>query len=224
MNELSVFVDESGDFGVYDYRSPYYIISLVFHEQNNDIQKDLNQLENELSYLDLPEHCIHASPIIRSENEYKELSLEDRRKILKRLMQFIRHINISFKTIFIEKKHICNPSEINSKLRKQLVQFIREKRELFYGFNSVKIYYDNGQIEVTRILFSAFKDELENVEFRKVIPSQYRLFQVADLICTLKLTELKMLNHSLSKSEKVFFENERILKKNYLKPLKLKEI
>lgn len=224
MNELSVFVDESGDFGVYDYRSPYYIISLVFHEQNNDIQKDLNQLENELSYLDLPEHCIHAGPIIRSENEYKELSLEDRRKILKRLMQFIRHINISFKTIFIEKKHICNPSEINSKLRKQLVQFIREKRELFYGFNSVKIYYDNGQIEVTRILFSAFKDELENVEFRKVIPSQYRLFQVADLICTLKLTELKMLNHSLSKSEKVFFENERILKKNYLKPLKLKEI
>ena len=80
MNELSIFVDESGDFGVYDYRSPYYIISLVFHAQNNDIQSDLNRLESELNYLGLPEHCVHAGPIIRSENEYKELSLEDRRK------------------------------------------------------------------------------------------------------------------------------------------------
>ena len=25
MNELSIFIDESGDFGEYDYRSPYYI-------------------------------------------------------------------------------------------------------------------------------------------------------------------------------------------------------
>lgn len=177
MNELSIFVDESGDFGVYDYRSPYYIISLVLHEQNNDIQSDLNRLESELNYLGLPDHCVHAGPIIRSENEYKELSLEDRRKILKTLMKFIRHINISFKTIFVEKKHLCNPSEINGKLRKQLVEFVKEKREWFSKFDLVKIYYDNGQIEITRILFSAFNTELENVEFRKVIPSQYRLFR-----------------------------------------------
>ena len=33
MKELSIFIDESGDFGDYDYRSPYYIIAMVFHEQ-----------------------------------------------------------------------------------------------------------------------------------------------------------------------------------------------
>ena len=48
--------------------------------------------------------------------------------------------------------------------------------------------------------------------------------QVADLICTLKLTELKMLNHLLFKSEKYFFGDERTLKKNYLKPLTKKEL
>ena len=32
--ELSVFVDESGDFGEYDHHAPYYIISLVFHNQS----------------------------------------------------------------------------------------------------------------------------------------------------------------------------------------------
>ena len=74
-------------------------------------------------------------------------------------------------------------------------------------------------MEVTRILSSVFNALLENVEFKKVIPADYRLFQVADLICTLKLTELKANRHLLSKSKIYFFENERTLKKNYLKPL-----
>ncbi len=222
--ELSIFVDESGNFGEYDYHAPYYIISLVFHNQNNDIQSDLEHFENELAHLNLPNHCVHAGPIIRSEEEYKGMSLDERRKILKRLMAFIRHINISYKTIYIEKKHITDSVEAIGKLSKQLSSIIRENIDLFCSFDVVKIYYDNGQVEVTRVLSSVFNALLENVEFRKVIPSQYRLFQVADLICTLKLTELKLENHTLSKSEKTFFENERTLKKNYLKPIKIKEL
>ncbi|MCI6703500.1 MAG: hypothetical protein SOU06_05655 [Bulleidia sp.] len=49
MKELSVFVDESGDFGEYDYHSPFYIISLVFHDQVYDISSDLAHLENSLN-------------------------------------------------------------------------------------------------------------------------------------------------------------------------------
>ena len=63
---------------------------------------------------------------------------------------------------------------------------------------------------------------LDNVEFRKVIPSDYRLFQIADLVCTLQLLEFKCDNHTLSNSEKRFFKSERVLKKNYIKPLKQK--
>lgn len=222
--ELSVFVDESGDFGEYDYHAPYYIISLVFHNQSNDIQFDLSHFNDELAYLNLSNHCVHAGPIIRSEEEYKGMSLDERRKILKKLMAFIRHIDISYKTIYIEKKHIKDSIEATGKLSKQLSSLIRENMDLFCSFDVVKIYYDNGQVEVTRVLSSVFNVLLENVEFRKVIPSQYRLFQVADLICTLKLTELKLENHTLSKSEKAFFEDERTLKKNYLKPIKKKEL
>ena len=43
MKELSIFVDESGDFGEYNYQSPYYIISMVFHNQNINIDQDLNK-------------------------------------------------------------------------------------------------------------------------------------------------------------------------------------
>lgn len=218
--ELSIFVDESGDFGEYDFHSPFYIISLVFHDQENDIFYEVEKLEQEMSYIGWPNQCIHAGPVIRSEYEYNGYSLEERQKILKRLMSFTRKVGIKQRTIYIEKKNLTDSVETTGKLSKQLASLIRNNLEWFLGFDVVKVYYDNGQVEVTRILSSVFNTLLDNVEFRRVIPAEYRLFQVADLICTLKLTELKMENHLLSKSEKYFFKDERTLKKNYLKPLK----
>ena len=38
LRELSVFIDESGDFGDYCFHSPYYIIAMIFHNQSTDIQ------------------------------------------------------------------------------------------------------------------------------------------------------------------------------------------
>ena len=37
-------------------------------------------------------------------------------------------------------------------------------------FDCLKIYYDNGQVEVTSILSSVFNALLDNVEFKKIIP------------------------------------------------------
>jgi hypothetical protein len=55
------------------------------------------------------------------------------------------------------------------------------------------------------------------------MPGQYKLFQAADLLCTLILVKLKLQNHLFSKSEMIFFGSIRELKKNYLKPLSKKE-
>ena len=68
MSELSIFIDESGDFGPYDYRSPYYIITMVFHDQSVDISTPITKLEADLSNRGFPNHCVHTGPIIRREN------------------------------------------------------------------------------------------------------------------------------------------------------------
>ena len=70
------------------------------------------------------------------------------------------------------------------------------------------------------LLFNAL---LDNVEFRRVYPSDYRLFQVADLVCSLKLLKLKMESHELAKNELLIFEQERVLNRKYLKVLEDKE-
>lgn len=223
MKELSIFIDESGDFGEYSYHSPYYIITMVFHNQSSSIESEMEHLEKDLSYLSLSNHCLHTGPIIRKEENYSLMDIRERRRIFNKMVAFTKQIDIKYKCFYIEKKHIEDVVEATGKLSKQISNFIREHYHDFLDFDDVKIYYDNGQIEVSKILSSVFNAMLPEVEFRKVAPSKYKLFQVADLLCTMCLIQLKMNNNQISKSELAFFGNIRDLKKNYLKPLSKKE-
>ena len=222
MKELSIFIDESGDFGEYDYRSPFYIISMVMHDQRIDISTDLEKLNNELSLLGYSDHCVHAGPIIRQESEYRFVELGERQKILKKLMTFLRKININCNCVYIEKKHIEDEVAAVGKLGKQIANFIRDNYSYFLSFDKVIIYYDNGQVELTKILTSVFNTLYTHVEFRKVKPVDYKLFQIADLICTMELLAEKAENNSFTHSEIDFFDNIRDFKKNYLKHIRKK--
>lgn len=223
MKELSVFIDESGDFGEYSPHSPYYIISMVFHNQENGIEDHVKKLNRELSFLGLENHCVHTGPIVRREEDYSSMNITERRRILNKMISFIKQIDIKYKCFYIEKKHLVDPVDASGKLSKMIATFVRDNYNEFTSYDIVKIYYDNGQIEVNKILSSVFNVVLENVEFKKVLPSDYKLFQVADLICSFKLIKLKMDNNSLSSSEESFFDGIRNLKKNYLKSLSKKE-
>lgn len=219
MKELSIFIDESGDFGEYSSHSPYYIITMVFHNQQLSIDEDVRQLDEALSLMGIEGHCVHVGPLIRREEDYRHMDMKERQRILNRMLSFIRKADIRYKSFYIEKKHIEDKVEATGKLAQSIGSFIRDNYEEFMSYGVVKIYYDNGQVEVNKILSSVFNALLNNVEFRKVLPSEYKLFQVADLCCTFELIRLKLENAELSNSEKKFFGPKANLKKSYLKPL-----
>lgn len=223
MKELSVFIDESGDFGEYDYHCPYYIITMIFHDQEKNIQGDIKKLDRTLSYMNMDNLCIHTGPIIRREEIYAYMDIHQRRRIFNKMIAFIRQIDISYKCFSVEKKQVANVVDATGKLSKQISQFIKENYSEFLLFTTVKIYYDNGQIEISKLISSVMNSLLPNTEFRRVMPEKYKLFQVADLVCSMELVRLKLENNLLSKSEEIFFGNPRDLKKNYLKPLQKKE-
>jgi hypothetical protein len=89
----------------------------------------------------------------------------------------------------------------------------------FMQYERIVVYYDYGQMELTKILVSVFNTILNNVEYRKVIPANYKLFQAADMLCTLELLSIKAERRTLSKSELLFFSSERDLHKSYLKAI-----
>ena len=62
MKELSIFVDESGDFGDYEKHAPYYIVTLVLHNQDKDIKDELKKLDIALDHLGYTEkQAIHIT-------------------------------------------------------------------------------------------------------------------------------------------------------------------
>lgn len=103
MKELSIFIDESGDFGEYDYRSPYYIVSFVFHNQENDISLNITKLDRILTRFNINNNCIHTAPLVRGEEIYQNMDLHARRKILNSFFAFLKDINISYESFYVEK-------------------------------------------------------------------------------------------------------------------------
>ena len=221
MSELSVFIDESGDFGPYDIRSPYYIIAMVFHDQASDISGPIEQLDEDLANRGFPNHCVHTGPIIRRENEYSFESIQMRRSILNSMVTFIKHCKIRYHCFHIEKKHIDDSVQASARLSLLISRFIRAHYQEFLSYDKVKVYYDNGQIEISKILASVFTILLPEIEIKRVTPSHYRLFQAADMFCSMELVRLKAEASILSASELEFFGSIRDLKKNYLKILTL---
>lgn len=218
MRELSVFCDESGDFGAYDHRSPYYIVSLVLHDQATDIQCEISYLEQSIANMGFNRGLtIHTAPLIRRESEFANVSMGERRKLFDALFSFFRHSNVSYRTFVVEKKRFGSGEDLATRLASIMGQFLRENLEYFQGYDRVVVYYDKGQKEVTRTLKIIFSANLYNVEFRIVQPDNYRLFQVADLACTLELLQLKHKNKTVSSSERDFFINTKRLKKIYFR-------
>ena len=227
MKTLSIFIDESGDFGKYDYHSPYYLLTLVLHDQNNLISNELYSLNNKLCnyYPEQSKTVVHTGPIIRGEEIFRLINFEDRRHIFNALFAFSISVNIKYFTISVNKKESDNsPFWLNTKLVKGLNSFINENLDYLISFNKIIIYYDGGQREINSILNTIFHSHFDNVEFRQVKPYEYRLFQVADLFCTIELIKLKFDTKTASKSEISFFKNERSFKKNYYKSINKKKI
>ena len=95
---------------------------MVMHNQSIDISEELKQLNNELSQMGYSDHCVHAGPVIRQEAEYRFVEIGVRRKILKRLMTFLRKIDIKCNSVYIEKKHLEDEVTAAGKLSKQIAR------------------------------------------------------------------------------------------------------
>jgi len=213
---ISVFIDESGDFGFVGDASKYYLITFIFHNQKDDISVNINKIK------DRP--VFHAGPIIRREYPFQNDTLEERKKLLQSIFMFTYSLPIKIKTFFYNKKEFNNDIlKMQARISKDLFNFFLDNKDLFEGYK-MKIYYDNGQNELSKLLNFNLAISTIDYEFKKEVHARdYRLYQVADFVTTIKLLEVKMKNSELSKTEKMLIDT-RNLKNVYLRTLKKKEL
>lgn len=221
---LSIFIDESGDFGPYDPHTPLYLVAILLHDQHISIAERISAFETHLTNLGYPQHAIHTGPLIRRESVYSNDLIENRKKLFNALFNFTRKLNIHYACAKIKKIECRDAVSVNTRLSKEISDILHANESFWNSYDKVIIYYDNGQIELTKILISVFSALYTHVEFRKVKPVNYKLFQVADLICTMELLSAKAEANAFSRSELEFFGNVRSFKKNYFKHIQKKKI
>jgi hypothetical protein len=215
VSELSIFIDESGDFG--DGGSCYYVVAFVFHDQRSDVAPHLARLAQSLADIGVPaNHAVHTGAAIRGEAEYRGIPVATRKGAFTRLFAFARSAPVAYQAFAFRKREHPDRLKLKGAISRAFALFLRDNAEFFLGFDKVIAYYDNGQAEITDIVNTLFNAFFFDVEFRKVVPSDYRLFQVADLCCTLELLRIKQADHCLSRSDLYFFQSYRALKKDYL--------
>lgn len=218
MSELSVFVDESGDFGSVSHHSPFYIVSLVLHVQSHPIDTQVKRFRNRIRTEQLENLLpVHTAPLIRREKPYEHIDGAGRRRLFDALFSFARRCEIKHKCLVIDKRKFGCGHDLEERIGRELGLFVRENIEYFQSFEKVIVYYDKGQKEISRTLRVSFAASLSHVEHRLVAPADYMLFQVADLCCTMELVEAGRAERGLTKSESAFFGGAASFKKTYLK-------
>ena len=95
---LSIFIDESGDVCFINDASKYYIVSFVFHNQQNDIKSNLSKIKNYPVF--------HAGPIIRREYPFENMDMIERKKYFN-IYLFLHYLyQLKLKLLFMIKKYL----------------------------------------------------------------------------------------------------------------------
>ena len=212
MHRLNIFVDETGEFGFGKGSSKLYGISFTFHEHNNDIMPELTKLNDKLNRIGYT-NMIHMADLIMKRNEYKNFSIEKRKSIFNAIYQFSRRIPVKYYTIIVDKRYTDNSRILRQKLSSEINKMIKEKEAYFNQFDTIVLYYDNGQETLGIILdsiFSRFNGYKHKIDFDH---KEKRLFQVSDMLTYIDKYDYKYKNKmSFTKGEKFFFSTEEIRK------------
>lgn len=219
MSELSLFIDESGDFGDYKPSTPYYIVSMVFHDQSNGIGQQMLDLNSDLVNNNIRTSSIHTRPLLRHEDEYRDFTVQEQRYLLSRLYLFAKKCDLRYK-VFSFDRRICRTSEeLTRQVSREVTDFVHRQRDLFASYGKTILYYDDGQKQLARII-TGMDEIIPNLDHRHVDPTDYRLYrlaQVADLACCLELTKLHFDAKQPTTSERYVFGTARDFKKSFYK-------
>lgn len=212
IKRLNIFVDETGEFGYGVKSSMLYGISFTFHEQNNDISGELNNLNNRLMKIGYT-NMIHMSDLIMRRGDYSKFDIKMRKSIFNSIYQFSRKIPVKYHTIIIDKRFIDNGNVLRKQIINEVNQMIKNNEGYFNKFDKIVMYYDNGQEPLGYILdslFIRFNSYEHRVKFDHV---EKRLFQVSDMLTYVDKAIYKhKKNIKYEKSELYFFGNDELRK------------
>lgn len=224
MRELSIFIDESGDAA---FRSKFYLVTLVFHDQSVSLAGRFAKYEAALRDQQLDCMPFHFNPLLNGNDDYRWKDIRNRKRQLAAFTAFVQYLPIRYATFLFEKRgRLDDPVRLAAAIEADVSRFLRANLADLQRYDKVKIYYDGGQSLVTRALHKVIEGTLaaQAAIYRDTTPGKYRLAQVADYLCGIELTAAKYERHLQTKTDTEFFGGTRDFKKNFLKKMRKKRV
>ena len=220
-HELSIFADESGDRAGL---SRYYVLCLVFHDQSIDITKDISKYEEHLAHSNLPNIPFHSEPLLNGRKDYELIDIKNRKKMLSAFATLVRHLPFRYASFTYKRYELSDPDRLSAQMKRDISRFLFNYLDFFQQYDTIKIYYDNGQDIVKRALVDSLNFVLSTgvVQRRKTSMTDYRLEQVADYLCTIELASIKYTANENGGTYNKFFGGIGTFKKNWLKQARRK--
>ena len=126
MLTLSCFTDEAGEQNM---DAGYYMATLVFHDQSKRFERFIDSYVARLQLEDLHDIPFHSVDLLHGHEDYEGLSVEKRKRLLVAFSMFVRTLPISYHTFFYDKAFFKNSDQLQSQLRKDIVDFIFDRLE-----------------------------------------------------------------------------------------------
>ena len=191
---LNLHVDEAGN---QDLSEGLYLVAVVLHEHAIDVEEPIRVYEERLRQAGLDDIPFHGKDLLHGNESYKSISTGDR------------------------KRETPTRKDLEARIRRDLAALIFDHLVYFQQFDSISVYYDDGQKALSIALHDALDFVLaKNVaDFREADHSARRLLQMADYICTIERVNIAFANGTQTKTQERFFGSHRNFMQSYMKQL-----
>ena len=134
--QLSIYIDETGDFGPYDSNTKIYGVGFVLCEDLDKCDPYLRQFHRRLQSKEAGEFPIHVGPIIRREGPYINLLHEERLLLFDAIFDLLLESPINVLYTMVRKSE----QDTDMETAKALSNLVRDNLEYFNSFEKIIIY------------------------------------------------------------------------------------
>lgn len=216
-------MDESGE---QEGPSKYYLLTMVFLDDSAAVESIEQRYSHSLQQKQLPDIPFHASPLMNGHDDYANLTLETRKRLLNAFNVFSQNLPVSYATFAYRRKEVSSVEELGNAMQKDVTSFLLGNLEILQKYESVKIHYDGGQKVVADVLreVSSRVFATGTVDFIKDDFKTQKILQVADYFCAIELARLKFEHHEETSTDIKIFGFVGTFKNNYYKQAKRKRL
>lgn len=220
---LNLHIDETGN---QDLSEGMYLVSVVLHEHDADIATPIQAYEERLRQAGLEDVPFHGKDLLHGNEDYRLVSVGDRKRLLTQFARLVRSLPVTYVTLRYDAADTHSQDELEARIRRDLAALVFDHLGYFQSFDSIAVYYDDGQRAVSAALHDALDFVLaRNVaDYRDADHGARRLLQAADYICTVERAAMAYDAGLQTRTHERFFGGRRSFMQSYMKQLVRKRL